>query len=150
MDERPPGRTLRLERVLAAPREEVFAACVDPERLATWWGPSGFTAPSIELDVRAGGAYRIAMQPPGAELFHLHGEFLEVEPPRRLSYTFVWEPLDPDDRETIVALSFVETAAGTNLLVEQGIFATEARYEVHRNGWTEALERLAYTLGRER
>jgi uncharacterized protein YndB with AHSA1/START domain len=150
MDERPPGAMLRVEKELAAPPEDVFAACVDPECLATWWGPSGFTAPSIELDVRAGGAYRIAMQPPGAELFHLYGEFLEVEPPRRLSYTFVWEPPDPDDRETVVTLSFAETAEGTRLVVEQEGFATEARYVLHRDGWTEALERLEHALARER
>jgi uncharacterized protein YndB with AHSA1/START domain len=150
MDEPLQGPILRVEKELAAPPEDVFAACVDPERLATWWGPSGFTAPNIELDVRAGGAYRIAMQPPDGELFHLHGEFREVEPPLRLSYSFVWEPPDPDDRETVVTLSFVETAEGTNLVVEQGTFATEARHDLHRDGWTEALDRLEHALARER
>ncbi len=148
MQEEPPGLTLRLEKELAAPPEDVFAACVEPERLARWWGPSGFTAPSIELDVRVGGAYRIAMQPPEGELFHLTGEFREVAPPLRLAYTFVWKPPDPDDRETVVTLWFVPTADGTNLVLEQEGFATEARYELHRDGWTEALERLEVLLAR--
>jgi len=145
-----PGLKLRLERVYAARPDAVFAACVDPDRLATWWGPSGFTSPSIELDVRVGGGYRIAMQPPEGELFHLRGDFREVDPPRKLAYTFVWEPPDPDDRETTVTLSFVETAEGTHLVVEQEAFATEARYELHRNGWTEALERLEVALALDR
>jgi uncharacterized protein YndB with AHSA1/START domain len=150
VDEPLGGPILHLEKELAAPPEDVFAACVDPERLARWWGPSGFTTPNIELDVRAGGAYRIAMQPPDGDLFHLHGEFREVEPPRRLSYSFVWEPPDPDDRETVVTLSFGETAEGTNLVVEQGIFATGARHDLHHDGWTEALDRLEHALARER
>jgi uncharacterized protein YndB with AHSA1/START domain len=150
VDEQSHGLALRLEKALAVPREAVVAACVEPDRVATWWGPSGFTSPSIELDVRVGGAFRIAMQPPEGDLFHLSGEFREVDPPRRLAYTFLWEPPDPDDRETVVTLSFVETAEGMNLVVEQESFATEARYELHRDGWTEALERLEASLARER
>ena len=150
MEEQSPGLTLRLEKARAVPREAVFAACVEPDRLATWWGPRGYTSPSIELDVRVGGVYRIAMQPPEGDLFHLSGEFREVDPPRRLAYTFVWEPPDSDDRETVVTLSFAETAEGTNLVVEQESFATGVRYELHRDGWTEALERLEASLARER
>ena len=142
------GLTLRLERTLAAAPDELFAACVEPEQLAEWWGPAGFTSPSIELDVRPGGRYRIAMQPPDADLFHLRGEFVAVDRPRRLSYTFVWEPPDPDDQETLVVLTFVATEGGTELTLEQGEFATEARYELHRSGWTDGLERLAAHLER--
>ena len=142
------GLTLRLERTLDTAPDEVFAACVEPEQLAEWWGPAGFTSPSIELDVRPGGRYRIAMQPPDGDLFHLRGEFVAVDRPRRLSYTFVWEPPDPDDQETLVVLTFVATDVGTELTLEQGEFATEARYELHRSGWTDGLERLAAHLER--
>jgi uncharacterized protein YndB with AHSA1/START domain len=65
----PAGLTLHLEKVLRAPRERVFAACVEPEQLAKWWGPTGFTVPSVELCVRAGGRYRITMQPPDGAAF---------------------------------------------------------------------------------
>ncbi len=44
-------RSLRLEKTLGAPPERVFGACVEPEKLAEWWGPAGFTATSVELDV---------------------------------------------------------------------------------------------------
>ena len=66
---------LHLEKTLAAIPTEVFAACVEPDRLAEWWGPAGFTVPSVEWDLRPGGRYRIAMQPPDGVLFHLTGEF---------------------------------------------------------------------------
>lgn len=49
------GFRLHLEKILRAPPERVFAACVQPETLADWWGPAGFTAPCVDLDVRERG-----------------------------------------------------------------------------------------------
>jgi uncharacterized protein YndB with AHSA1/START domain len=138
----PSDLRLHLKRVLPAPRTFVYRAHTDPDLLARWWGPAGFSAPSIELDVRVGGAYRIAMQPPDGVLFYLSGEFLEVEPPTRLTYTFRWEDPDPDDRETIVTLSLRDLDASTELTVDQGVFAAEGRRALHEQGWTESLDRL--------
>jgi uncharacterized protein YndB with AHSA1/START domain len=134
--------TLHLQRVLPARRIVVFRAHVEPEQLAKWWGPKGFTAPSIESDVRVGGRYRIAMQPPDGELFYLSGEFREVDPPIRLTYTFRWEDPDPDDRETLVTFWLGDLGDATELIVDQGVFATEGRRALHEQGWTESLDRL--------
>jgi uncharacterized protein YndB with AHSA1/START domain len=134
--------TLHLERVLRAPRPLVFRAHTEPDLLAKWWGPMGFSAPSIEFDLRVGGRYRIAMQPPDDVLFYLSGEFLEVDPPTRLAYTFRWEDPDPDDRETIVTFSLGDLDESTELSVDQGVFATEGRRALHKQGWTESLDRL--------
>jgi uncharacterized protein YndB with AHSA1/START domain len=134
--------TLHLERILPAPRPLVFRAHTEPDLLAEWWGPAGFSAPNIELDLRVGGRYRIAMQPPDAALFYLSGEFVEVDPPNRLVYTFRWEDPDPDDRETIVTFSLDGRDGSTALRVDQGVFATEARRALHDQGWTESLDRL--------
>jgi uncharacterized protein YndB with AHSA1/START domain len=136
------GLTLHLERVLPAPRSLVFRANTEPDELARWWGPTGFTAPGVEVDLRVGGRYRIAMQPPEGDLFHLSGEFREVDPPTRLAYTFRWEEPDPDDRETVVTLSLGDLGGATELIVDQGFFASEGRRSLHEQGWTEALDRL--------
>jgi uncharacterized protein YndB with AHSA1/START domain len=84
-------------------------------------GPEGFTCPEVTL-VRVGGAYRIAMQPPQGELFHLVGEYVEVSPPSHLAYTFRWEPPDPDDRETVAGLALRESAGATEIELTQGPF----------------------------
>ena len=139
---------LDMKRVLPAPRERVFGACTEPDELAKWWGPKGFTAPSIELDLRAGGSYRIAMQPPDGDLFYLTGEFREVESPARLAYTFRWEDPDPDDQETLVTLSFGDLSGSTELVVTQRAFATEARRALHEQGWTDCLDRLQELMSR--
>jgi uncharacterized protein YndB with AHSA1/START domain len=140
------GLTLRLKRVLRSPRAVVYRALTDPRQLAKWWGPRGFTAPSLEFDPRVGGGYRIEMQPPDSDLFHLSGAFLEVDPPAHLAYTFRWDPPDPDDRETVAALSLLERDHRTEVLLTQGEFATKARVALHKQGWTESFERLEQLL----
>ena len=112
-------------------------------------GSRGFTAPSIETDLRVGGSYRIAMQPPDGDPFYLSGAFREVDPPRRLAYTFRWEDPDPDDRETVVTLTLRELGESTELTLDQGSFATEGRYELHHAGWSDGLERLADVLSKD-
>lgn len=141
------GLVLRLRRVLPFPPAVVFRALTDPEQLASWWGPTGFTVPDVEFEPRVGGGYRIAMQPPDGDLFHLSGEFREVDPPVRLSYTFRWDPPDPDDRETVVTLCIDEREAGAEVALTQGGFATPARLALHEGGWTESLDRLEQLLG---
>ena len=136
------GRTLHLERTLPFPRETVYGALADPNAIRHWWGPQGFTVPSVDFAPRPGSAYRIAMQPPEGDLFHLNGEFTEVDAPGRLAYTFSWDPPDPDDRETLVVLSLSDHGDETELRLVQGEFATDARYELHHAGWTETLDRL--------
>jgi uncharacterized protein YndB with AHSA1/START domain len=133
---------LRLERVLPASRELVFRMHAEPELLAQWWGPKGYTAPSIELDPRVGGRYRITMQPPEGDPFVLSGEFREVDSGSRLVYTFRWEPPDPDDRETVVDFSLRDQGDSTALTIDQQPFATDARRALHEQGWTESLDRL--------
>jgi uncharacterized protein YndB with AHSA1/START domain len=133
---------LHMKRVLPAPRALVFKAFTEPRELAKWWGPRGFTSPSVELDVSVGGSYRIAMQPPDGELFYLSGEFLEVDPPAQLAYTFRWEDPDPYDQETMVTLSFRDLGQSTELTFAQRPFRTEARRALHEQGWTDCLERL--------
>lgn len=140
------GLTLHLEHVFEAPASLVFRACTEPALLAQWWGPAGFTSPGIESDLRVGGRYRIAMLPPEGELFYLTGEFREVDPPDRLAYTFRWEDPDPDDRETIVTISLRVVGESTEFVLDQGPFATQARYDLHHAGWTDGLVRLEEAL----
>lgn len=138
------GLRLRMRRVLVgAPLSVVFRALTEPRELSKWWGPDGFTIPSVESELRPGGGYRIAMQPPEGELFYLAGEFREVAPPERLSYTFRWEDPDPEDQETVVTLSLRELGAtSSELVLTQGDFATERRRALHEEGWAQALDKL--------
>ena len=141
------GLTLRLTRMLPASRLAVWKAVTDSDELAGWWGPKGFAVPSVEFEPRLGGRYRIAMQPPEGDPFHVHGEFSAVDPPSVLAYTFVWDPSDPDDRETLVTLDLADLGEETRVELTQGEFATEERLALHDGGWTDSFEKLEKLLG---
>jgi uncharacterized protein YndB with AHSA1/START domain len=134
--------TLKIKRIVPAAPPVVF----QPSALRTSWriggGPKGFTAPSLKFNPSVGDSYRIQMQPTDGDPFYLTGEFREVDPPGRLAYTFSWEDPDPDDVETLVELSFRDLGESTEIVFTQGPFNTEARRELHRNGWTDSLNKL--------
>jgi uncharacterized protein YndB with AHSA1/START domain len=138
--------TLEIRRVFPAARPAVFEAFTDPDILMKWWGPKGFTIPSLDYEPRVGGGYRIEMKPPGADPFYLRGEFQEVDPPERLAYSFAWEQPDPDDVENLVTLSFEDLSGSTVVLLDHAPFKTEARRELLRGGWTDSLDKLEQLL----
>jgi uncharacterized protein YndB with AHSA1/START domain len=80
-------------------------------------------------------------------MFHLAGEFIEIDAPRRLAYTFRWEEPDPADQETVAALSLDAHGDATRLTLSQGEFASQARLELHKNGWIESLVKLREFIG---
>jgi uncharacterized protein YndB with AHSA1/START domain len=149
MTEQGGGLVLDLKSRLPVPRARVFEALTKPDQLAKWWGPHGFTSPKIDFEPRVGGDYRITMQPPDGEVFHLSGEFREVDAPARLAYTFRWEEPDPDDQETVVTLTLRDLGGATELVLAQAPFATEARRALHEQGWTDSFERLRELLSAE-
>src|SRR5262245_66351638 len=100
--------TLSLERSFEAPREAVFAAWTDPEVLRRWWaaGPDWET-PEAEVDLRAGGGYRLAMRDPGSGDVHVvAGDSTEVVPPERLVYPWAWEHDAPGSARSGVPVPF--------------------------------------------
>ncbi len=138
--------TLEMVPALPVAPPRLFTAFIDPDELTKWFGPEGFSVGSLDLDGRAGGTYRIEMQPPDGDPFYLGGEFREVDPPGRLAFTFVYEDPDPDDVETLVELSLRDRGESTEVVFTQGPFKTEARRELHRDGWTDSFDRLAQVI----
>jgi uncharacterized protein YndB with AHSA1/START domain len=144
------GLSLELTRLFPAPRARVFEFFAGAALLAKWWGPRGFSLPSIDFVPRVGRAYRIEMQPPDGDAFELTGTFREVDIPSRLAFTFEWEPADPDDEETVAQLAFEVTDDSTRVQLRQGPFKTEARRALHRDGWTESLDKLTELVAEQR
>jgi uncharacterized protein YndB with AHSA1/START domain len=140
------GGFLELRRPLAASPERIFAVLTTPAEVARWWGPHLFSIPEVALDLRVGGAYRFTMQPPAGDPFHVSGEYREVVPPSRLSYTFRYDEPTPDDRETVVTVTVAAVGDRTELTVRQGAFATGERLALHRGGWTDSLDKLSAVL----
>lgn len=148
MNEQTGGLVLNLECTLAAAPEHIFRMLTESSALVKWWGPRGFTLPEADVNLVQGGRYRFRMAPPDGEPFHLSGEFLEIDPPWHLVYTFAWEEPAPEDRDTVVDLFLGSAGTGTRLELSQGPFLTEERRELHRSGWSESLEKLRAVAGR--
>jgi uncharacterized protein YndB with AHSA1/START domain len=129
------GETLVVRRFIPVPRERVFAAWLDPASLAQWMRPTGITDAKVEADPRVGGKFRIVMVQ-GQERFEHTGEYLIIEPPARLAFT--WISQATDHRRTEVTIEFRERSGGTELvLTHHGL--PSAQIESHRSGWTDVL-----------
>src|SRR5690349_25151311 len=102
-----PGElVLEIERVISARRAEVFAAFTTADEVARWWGPAGFSIPSLDFEPRAGGSCRIEMQPPAGDAFYLRGALRAAPPPAPSAFTFTSEYPAPDDVETVAERAF--------------------------------------------
>jgi uncharacterized protein YndB with AHSA1/START domain len=73
-------------REFDAPRDLVFAAWTDPEHLAQWWGPNGFTTTTHSFDFRPGGVWRFVMHGPNGRDYQNRITFDEVVPPQRIVF----------------------------------------------------------------
>jgi uncharacterized protein YndB with AHSA1/START domain len=78
-------------RVFDAPRDLVFKVYTDPELIPLWWGPSSQTVTVEKMEVRPGGQWRYISRSDDGSQVSFYGEYREVVPPERLSYTFEFE-----------------------------------------------------------
>ena len=141
-----PETTLHLTRTFAAPREKVFRAWTEPEELKKWWGPEGYSTPTAEVDLRAGGTYRLGMMKlPKGDVFYLVGTYREVRPPEKLVYTWRWES-QADLGETLVTVEFRDRGNATEVILTHELFPTEKARQDHDKGWNSCLDRLAKVL----
>jgi uncharacterized protein YndB with AHSA1/START domain len=140
-------RELTLTRVLDAPRELVFRMWTDPQHVAQWWGPMGFTNPVCEMDARPGGALRIVMRAPDGTDYPMTGTYREVVAPERLVFTNSAVDADGNallDGMTIV--TFAEHDGKTELTVQTRAVAlvplAKRMLEGMDAGWRQTLDRL--------
>jgi len=94
-------------RLLDAPRELVFQAWTQPERLAQWWGePGQFSLEACDADLRPGGAYRKAMRGGNGALYIQQGKYIEIDAPARLVYTEACDEENAPFQEWLVTVTF--------------------------------------------
>ena len=123
----------------------VFDAWTKAEHLAHWFGPSGFTLPSCEIDFRVGGSYKFCMRSPEGDDHWVWGEYREVVEPERLVFT--WnrgeDARGPLWSSTVVEIGFAEHDGRTAFTLHQSPFETVSYRDEHGFGWGQSLDRLA-------
>ena len=85
------GGDLVFERTFDAPRDLVWKAFTDPDRVPRWWGPKGTTTTVVEMDVRVGGAWRYVSHATDREDVTFYGEYLAIDPPASFRWTFMFD-----------------------------------------------------------
>ena len=132
------SETTSVEReiAIAASPETVWEFLVDPDKATRWMGQTA------SFDPRPGGEYRVEVIPGNTA----RGEFVELDPPRRLVYTWGWEPGGVDKAvppgSSTVEIELVPSGDGTTLrFSHRGLPSAEAA-ESHAHGWDHYLERL--------
>lgn len=139
--------TVRIERTFEAPAEAVFDAWTNPEVLRRWWRANPAWSPvQADVDLRVGGAYRLAMHDPDAGEDHVvGGTYRAVERPRRLVYTWAWEGTGPyAGHESEVTVTFQEDPPGrTTVTIEHAGLLDDTSRANHARGWTGVLESFA-------
>jgi uncharacterized protein YndB with AHSA1/START domain len=134
---------LTISRTFSAPRERVFAAWTEPEQIKKWFGPDMCQLTEAHVDLRVGGEYRFRAKNPEMGEFTLRGEYREIIPPAKLSYTWQWED-DPDfvDRETLVTVEFVDLGDSTEVRLTHENLPSAESVKNHQHGWTGSLDKL--------
>jgi len=137
-----PRLELRLKRVFDAAPDRVFRAFIEPEALRRWKAPGEAEVALVEVDLRVGGRYRIHMRGKDGTLYRLTGEYREISPPTRLSFTWHWET-DPAEKETLVTVDFRDLGGRTEVSLVHGGFTDEAERDGHGRGWEGCFPKLA-------
>ena len=136
-----PG-TVKLHRVFTAKPERVYKAFIDPDAMAKWLPPNGFTGKVHEMDARVGGSYKMSFTNFSTGNSHsFGGEFVELVQNEKLSYTDKFD--DPNlPGEMMTTVSLKQVSVGTEVsIVQEGIpdaIPVEACYL----GWQESLNLL--------
>ncbi len=139
------GHTLKITRIIHAPRQEVFEAWTNAELVKQWMCPEGSSVSFVELDVRVGGAFRVDMHIDGADWIHT-GTYREIIPPEKLVFT--WVSKHTHYRESLVTLEFLAHGEDTELILLQTLLPDEEAVERHTIGWTQVIEHLMRVYGR--
>jgi len=135
--------TVRLHRVLATKPEKVYRALLEPDAMAKWLPPNGFTCTVHHLDAKVGGSYRMSFR--NFTTGHSHtfgGSYIELVPNERLRYTDKFEdPNLPGDMQVTITLKAVSVGTEVNIVQEglPDVIPLEACYL----GWQESLLNLA-------
>jgi uncharacterized protein YndB with AHSA1/START domain len=152
-------RDLVITRIFDAPRELVFKAWTEPERMKKWWGPKNFTAPVIKIDLRIGGKFLGCMRDQEGREYWSTGTYKEIKFPEKIvctdsfadengnvvpaSHYGMAEDFPP---EMLITVTFEDLNGKTSMtLVHSGLPAGEMG-EMASAGWSESLDKLAESL----
>ena len=142
------GGVVKAEIEIEAPPERVFHSLTDPGELAAWWGSDDmYRTHDWQIDLREGGRWSVQTRATDGTQMSVHGTYIEIDPPRRLVYT--WCPSWDDFAETTIEVDLQPTTGGTRVVVTHTGFGGRATAaEGTGEGWKRVLEWLGEHVSR--
>lgn len=135
---------LLITRDFDAAASLLFTLWTDVNYFSKWMGPEGFDCQEAEIDLRIGGKYRAMIRSNEHGDNWFGGEYREIEEPTRLVFTFKWDEGPSSAMETLVTITFRESATGiTTMTFHQTPFIDVERRDSHVGGWTSLFNKLA-------
>jgi uncharacterized protein YndB with AHSA1/START domain len=142
METTPSLSLLEIRKTLSADRQTVFNALTKPEQLNQWMYAMDEGSAQVDMDLRVGGKYSVAMINPAAETVATpYGEILEIDPPNKLSMTWI---TDGFVAHSILTFELREVGEGTELTLRHEL--PDPAIEAHNGGWNTCLQNLETLL----
>ena len=137
--------TLRMERTFEAPAQAVFDAWTSEEVIRRWWhAEHDWETTEASVDLRVGGEVRVVMRDPHKDVeYGGGGRYTEIDPPRRLAFTWIW---DGNDTRQLIELDFEENDGVTTVHFTHSDLWDEEAVRSHEDGWSKAFDNLERTL----
>ncbi|MCK4867959.1 MAG: SRPBCC domain-containing protein [Alphaproteobacteria bacterium] len=134
--------TVRISKIMPARREDVFNAWLDADGMRHWMCPGDIRETDVEIDARVGGKFRLLMHG-GENDYEMTGEYVEIEPPSRIAFTWVSHNTVAG---SLVTLEFHDRGEETELVLTHERLPDTDVAAQHESGWTSILENLAGRL----
>ena len=132
-----------MRRLLKASPERVFEALVEPDLIRRWMCPEVLTVGSIENDPVVGGSFRLVMQEADGRTYPAYGTYREIDPPRRLAFSWTWENAHTmTGIETEILIELTPEGSNTLFVMTHSNLPSEAERQSHHGGWTSAINQL--------
>ncbi len=139
--------TLVIRRSFDADMETLFRALTDPQALKDWFGPGAARVNHATSDLRVGGKWAIGMTGGDGEAHDVSGEYVEIDVPRKIVFTWAWR--STPDRVSRVTYTLAPEGAGrTRLTLTHERLADATVRDRHESGWNASLDKLAPWLAR--
>jgi len=132
---------IEIRRTIRAPRQRVYDAWTKEEELKTWHAPGPLTVSLAEMDVRPGGKYRIHMREPNGTEHRVSGVYREVDPPRKVVYSWGWDG-DHPVKDSTVTIEFLERGNATEVVLTHSGISHDKERTGHTDGWTSILDKF--------
>jgi uncharacterized protein YndB with AHSA1/START domain len=136
--------SLTQNRRIKAPPAKVFAALIDPDKIAQWFGLGEASTKTITTDPRPGGAYHFHFLGQSGETNDVMGVYREVVANERVVFTWAWK--STPERESLVTMRLSPDGDGTMLSLTHEQFFNEEARDRHNVGWTYGLDQLQALL----